>query len=1260
MRQAIACAIVAFLVVLAVPARAAETSDAGPAPEEKEPTLELLDKKLPVDAATGLGPANGYLVINSTARRAYMLYDKAWARKAEAPGSVIVQSFDLGTPAAPKLAPLRTVVIPNALLALGGTNIGAPGATRAGEVVHAVDDAGDRLFIGLASDSKVYAAQLTKDGRRPFSKVAVLDGRALDAAATGEESSAVSYITPPAAHSNAVNAHNLQGMTYVAKGTGQLVLFFAALNPVEAESPTGAGVSRPVFDHYLVTWDATSGQALGAPVLLEACQRASVITSPDEGFYQAALLVVPSAVYLGCQASYGVAQAVRIPRAADGSLMATGQESFPLPRNYSDTIADPASERLYFRATRGGVTWWVFDGPTRSWAGAVAAVNHQGFAVSAGVNPVTGRFYTLVPDYWYYGDGGSQLPARGGLQFTDGRLTPVPELTNVLPDMDYPAQFAIRTDPPTGRVFVRRGASGYGQYVYPEAYQSIPAPIDDYYLVFKDNIPVPEQPRAADLDRLTADVNEAADVTDATFTGTATGYGARVLLTGGASAATSSQLERSQSRCLPDDRELVLGQVRAAEVSNLSTSASAAGFHADTFTKDDLGEPASRCWPAAFGAPPQPLTGGIDSVAGQKWPEDADGFDGYTAECAAGGASTKSPERPAQHFDASAECDPAAPAAEATSSGALVAAPGAPPAVEIGAASSQVKTGRTANGVVTTVDSIARGIVIDGVGTIGAVRTETLVQAAGRPKTAKTTFTRTICGVDLPKFKQSGCMGEAQQKQFVAALNAALGRNGQARLREPDPVLAEGTPGGYQAAIQRSATEAFTDNTVSRDPSLAVPGLEIVFYRDDPQYGAGRQIFQFAGVQASSTYGIFCLYGPQAAEELETDADTTTTTTAVEATADTETVGTGDAEPVTSCALPPEAEPSTLEIALADVDMNPLAGGVFEIRVDSDVDGVVGADDELVDGGTCATAADGIGDCTFELGPGAYIITQTTAPAGYAPAPPLPQLVEPEMAYSVTFQNLRSVAGVQITLSDDSAEAKPLAGGVFELIADDGDGARGGLDLVYAGCTTTADGACPLAPAGAGGTSGIAALTEVVDTDVVGAVSCVEFEGVAGCLLEVPLGSYIAHQSAAPEGYLPGEDVAFTFDQPGQSAVLSFVNSKAVVGGGEFDPGEPGDPGEPPVPPTEMLVFDEGPGAPQPIVQSTPLSSDRSFGEGAADVLTQILQVPAQLLKLAFNSPREMALMGSVWALLFLPCYLGERRRLLARLALESHPGDTQ
>jgi hypothetical protein len=44
-------------------------------------------------------------------------------------------------------------------------------------------------------------------------------------------------------------------------------------------------------------------------------------------------------------------------------------------------------------------------------------------------------------------------------------------------------------------------------------------------------------------------------------------------------------------------------------------------------------------------------------------------------------------------------------------------------------------------------------------------------------------------------------------------------------------------------------------------------------------------------------------------------------------------------------------------------------------------------------------------------------------------------------------------------------------------------------------------------------------------------------------------------------------------------------------------------------------------------------------------IIERIPEAVAEALRLLFNNPRELGLMAAVWALLYAPCYLGERRR---------------
>ena len=1256
------------------------------APVDEEPTeapaggIQVLEKQLPVmyddpapvDPKKPLNvkrdPNMGWLIINPATRRGYQIFEVG------PPARTIIQSFDLDT-----FEPLRRAEITGLAPLHGGSKPSGFGGAWGGDLVHAVDEEKGRIFLAMADRGTIPEGLGTGDRYRLFAKVLVIDEDAFEDASNSVADFSQALPLPP--EEQTLAAHGLAGMSFRNIGdNGKLLMLFASQT---------VSTSRPVNDHYLAQWDAEGGEDWLVP--LEPCQRAGIRKSND-GIYQLGILDAQDAIYLGCQESLGVAMVVRIALDRDGNPAAVPEfDTFPLPRGHVDVLADNAGRRLYLRTDNSGQVWYVFDAAIHAWVGAITVTNAS-TAPSAGLDPNTGRFYALIPDYATTTTGGTgaseSFPVQGGLAFADGRLTPVPEAKFAARDLAYPALFRIVVDPPTRRAFVRRGSRATtSRYIYPSTELNAEAPVEDFYIVLRDDEEVPQQPGLGDLDSRTMDVDEQEGVTDASYNMAASGYGSRVILTGGISAATHRDLERSESRCLPDDRQLSLGSVEDVSLSNLTASARAISLSPDQTTRDDVLQPSGRCWPAAFGSPPgdgsddsadeaDPDAGcetkrnPIDEQYGameEPWDKDGDCRDDFTAACAGDERATANPERPARSFRSSADCALSSEEAQAASSGALTPAPGdldAP--VSVAFSTSDARVARLpGEGSISEVRSLARGISIAGVGSIGAVLTEVRVAAGGRPGTAKTTFVRTICGVDLPTLKVAGCIvsdkkGRSSQQESIAlALSTAMGKYGEARLREPDKDLAKGTPGGYLAAIQRGSGVAFSDEKISRDGSTAVPGLELIFFRDDPQRGSGRQIYQFAGVKASSAYGISCLYGPAGAFETGTDTDTLETdndTDTLETDTDTDTGGsddTGDG----GCATPPEPDPSRLSIALVDEAGEPLAGGVFEVHVDSDTDGTLGPDDEVIDDGSCVTDDDGTGDCVFDdLPPGAYVIEQTSAPPGYAKAPEFAHFVDPATDYTITFTNLKSVAGVQISLTDDSAEAKPLAGGVFEVFADDGDEILGDADVLYASCTTDDTGTCELdvkldlPTAGSNGS-----VIDIVG-DLVDAV-CQPLEDATGCVLDVPLGSYVVHQAAAPEGFATADDVGFTFDQPGQMASLAFVNG--LAGSDVVVEATPGTPDIPPTPPTEVLVWDEGTGTPRPIVESSPLEPPaRSLSDRASDALTQVLSVPLEAFRFLFNNPREVALMAAVWALLFLPCYLGERRRVLDRLRTHIAPSE--
>lgn len=341
------------------------------------------------------------------------------------------------------------------------------------------------------------------------------------------------------------------------------------------------------------------------------------------------------------------------------------------------------------------------------------------------------------------------------------------------------------------------------------------------------------------------------------------------------------------------------------------------------------------------------------------------------------------------------------------------------PSITVGSSSTSARTFRDpTRGTVSEVVSIVKGVTlaIPGTGaiTIGGIYAEATTVAKGSPATARTSYTRLMWGVRA--VTASGeihcelCATEAQMEQFAEGLSAALGERGKAVIPKADAKLAAGSPGGYQAGIQRDPFVIITNDIVQGDSMKDLPALEIVLINDSVHWGRQRQIFQFAGVKANSQYGIICLGGGQPKDG--------------------------------HCVIPPRP-PGSLTVALTDEKFKPLAEGEFSIGSQS-----------------CKTGGDG--RCTMlNVPPGRYTVKQTAAPEGYLVGKDFPVQMS-SGPRTINFVNLRNAAFINITLHDSSTGA-PLPGGAFQVVADtNGSGVKDAKEAVVATCTSDSSGACPL------------------------------------------------------------------------------------------------------------------------------------------------------------------------------------------------------
>lgn len=583
-----------------------------------------------------------------------------------------------------------------------------------------------------------------------------------------------------------------------------------------------------------------------------------------------------SSVYLACQGAGGTGQVVRLLTDASGRPVV--EEVFPGPLGVADVLSDPESDRMLMRVmNEEGESWWVFDGDSSAYVG-VIGMTLEPVPASSGVDPFTGRLYTLAPST----QKGRQRNA-GGLLIADARRSPVPQ---ALAFEDQAGNGVMRIQADSGedlatRVFVRRGT-------------------DAFFTVYEDSVEVSTDPPLEDQDRFTTDEPENPATTASNFTGTAHGYGLRALFVGGVEGLPPggpsvgsirpgrSGIASAGSPCGRADREIVFGFVRQAALSNNLAGAAAIPLEADPGTKTDAAEVVSRCWarPQPLGADPfQSFWPRPDLDADRDGNNDADEALGTTwptkaAECSNDGTgnagTTNLPGYTAEVNCAQSDAQPKV-LASARSQNLTLSPPNAGGVnfgpLKVVDTSSQVSLMKTTDrGLVVHSESWARGVEVPGVFRIEAAGTVAESFAGGQPGTAGTKFSRILCGVSIPsqKVDVQGCV--LPESNVSPQIESALGKSpietqlnralsGRARVvfPEPDPGLSRGTPGGYLASIQKDRGQEVSARAINNDASTQVPAIEMSVFNDDPTLGRGRQIYQIAGVDASATYGIYLL-----------------------------------------------------------------------------------------------------------------------------------------------------------------------------------------------------------------------------------------------------------------------------------------------------------------------------------------------------------------------------------------------------------------
>lgn len=551
--------------------------------------------------------------------------------------------------------------------------------------------------------------------------------------------------------------------------------------------------------------------------------------------YGIPLIAAAEFLYVPCHRTGQSGAVVRLPRAS--AFDVGGPEDLSVgPVGLEAALADEASGRMFLVTQRGEV--WAFDTATMSFVGVISAHPDTPTAVlvSYGLDPDTGRLYFQSKAY--------------GFGIAEGRFFPIPQ-ARTFPDRPFQGQERIMSDARTGRVFVLEG------YFEGKPY--------DYTILQTDPAPVPPPP--PDPDRNTLDRAEQAGVTESRYFASASGYGARVLFANGVNTVapapgvgvvtpTAEAMSKYVSpKCGFTDRELFAGRVAKAEYDTGSTAAEAAAVTVDDATKLDLERP-SRCdvnvrdgksevFRGIFATAP-PAADAVDNDGDPRWnrdPATCSSSEGGEAARDAGddhgqtplGVSTVACPLPGGRLEASAEAQ-------------LVGD------LTVGRAWSQAEVFRDDKGVHARSLSVARDV---GFGPISVAEVRSVAESVsnGRPpKGPMSTHSIRIKGLIVNGV--SVCE-QCDPAQAVELMNQAAAGRAQFRIAGGiDPGLLRGSSKGALTAVQKAPQRQASDQSLVGDFTTEVPGLEIITYNDNTQWGRARQLYQLAGVATSGTYNI--------------------------------------------------------------------------------------------------------------------------------------------------------------------------------------------------------------------------------------------------------------------------------------------------------------------------------------------------------------------------------------------------------------------
>lgn len=529
----------------------------------------------------------------------------------------------------------------------------------------------------------------------------------------------------------------------------------------------------------------------------------------------AALAYLPNlgSLYFGCAVrSVGNAQLPQSPGIGRlvlggdprrGPTTAQTVERFTRPGDFSsaDSVIDVPSGRILisaFSGASGGSTFYGFDANTSSFVGGSSGGTNQFSAV--GLDGIHGRVYGLSQD------------GRYGVLVTDVRPTPLPQARRYpqynARDGVVPISSIIGVDTGTNHLFLSYADS-------------------ETFLIVRDDGEPAVDPSREDPDVNTSNVEEVPGRTHVVYSGIAQGFGSRYRWIGGPQNVFFNATGLSPGA--EQTRELRGAYINSLAVGNGESGAAAIAAERDGNTARDQQVVVSPEAPGAAVAWPYKEARCVD-------------FTGQPSASTATGAT--------------AGCDSAKETASVT---AALEESSADIGITMGRSEIQARARRDpTRGTVVTLTSFAENIVVaDGARELlrmGEVRVTAEAWARGRPGTAGSSFKREVKDVFVEGEQQ--CAGTCTLAELDRIGKEVVNGRLTVAFPVPDPGLAAGSDGGYQALLRRSLPEQLQEVVVNGQPPerVEVPGAVITLAMDNRV--RSRIIVELAATAAEARYGI--------------------------------------------------------------------------------------------------------------------------------------------------------------------------------------------------------------------------------------------------------------------------------------------------------------------------------------------------------------------------------------------------------------------